>query len=78
LFSDGGPLLGLERFIIDRRDVFKVPTETEIKKTNPPMVPLFGVCRKPNGSAVRTPCSDAPCGFALAQARPDGYTRGTI
>jgi hypothetical protein len=36
-------LLGSERFIIGRRDVFKVPTKTEIKKTNPPMVPLFGV-----------------------------------
>jgi len=53
-FADGEPLLGLERFIIDQRDVFQVPTETEIKKTNPPMVPLFGVpaaqwVRSPNG-----------------------------
>jgi hypothetical protein len=55
LFSaDGEPLLGLERFIIDQRDVFQIPTETEIKKTNPPMLPLFGVpaaqwIRSPNG-----------------------------
>jgi hypothetical protein len=53
-FADGEPLLGLERCIIDQRDVFEVPTETEIKKTNPPMVPLFGVpaaqwVRSPNG-----------------------------
>ena len=53
-FADGEPLLGLERFVIGQRDVFQVPTETEIKKTNPPMVPLFGVpaaqwVRSPNG-----------------------------
>ena len=53
-FADGEPLLGLERFIIDQRDLFQVPTEAEIKTTNPPMVPLFGVpaaqwVRSPNG-----------------------------
>src|SRR3989304_9974197 len=53
-FEDGEPLLGLERFIIDQRDVFQVPTEAEIKTTNPPMVPLFGApaaqwVLRPNG-----------------------------
>lgn len=53
-YADGEPLLGLERFIIDQRVVFQVPTETEIKNTNPPMVRLFGVpaaqwVRSPNG-----------------------------
>ena len=52
--ADGEPLLGLERFVIEQRDVFRVPTESEIKKKNPPMVPLFGVpaaqwVRSPNG-----------------------------
>jgi len=53
-FADGEPLLGLERFIIARRDKLRVPAEAEIKKSNPPMVPLFGApttqwIRSPNG-----------------------------
>ena len=53
-FADGEPLLGMEQFILEARDVFQVPTESEIRKKNPAVVPLFGLSsaewiRSPNG-----------------------------
>ncbi len=52
LFGMGGePLLGMEKFII-RDPVFKTPAEAELKKTNPPMVKLFGL---PQAQWVRSP-----------------------
>lgn len=54
-FAEGEPLLGMEKFILKDK-TFKAPSEKEIKKTNPPTVPLFGLrsatwIRSPNGLA---------------------------
>ncbi len=52
-FADGEPLLGMEKFIVKDK-TFQTPSEKEIKKTNPAVVPLFGLStavwiRSPNG-----------------------------
>ena len=52
LFStEGEPLLGMEKFILKDK-TFKTPSEKEIKKTNPPSVPLFGL---PSATWIRSP-----------------------
>jgi len=52
-FADGEPLLGMEQFII-ADPVFKTPSEKELSKKNPAMVPILGLknaewIRSPNG-----------------------------
>lgn len=53
-FADGEPLLGMETFIIEHRDLFDIPSESDLREKNPPVVDLFGLdtaqwIRSPNG-----------------------------
>ena len=51
-FLDGEPLLGMEHFILEQKDVFKVPDEKELRKKNLAKLKLFG---RDNCEWVRSP-----------------------
>lgn len=55
--AEGEPLLGMEKFILKERALFQTPSEQELRRTNPPVVRLFGLdqaewIRSPNGLPV--------------------------
>ena len=61
----------------------QVPTETEIQKTNPPMVPLFGVpaaqwVRSPNGLPEGESCQRLPRPASRRFRRRQGHRALTL